>query len=52
MQIFIEGNAKEIADLAFLLQCQRELKRKPYSDDLELNPAIRDSVSSSDDQSE
>ena len=52
MTVFIEGSAKEIADLAFLLQCRRELKRKPYSDEQELTPIIRNGENDSDDQSE
>lgn len=52
MTVFIEGSAKEIADLAFLLQCQREMKRKPYSDEQELTPSIRNGNDEQNNQSE
>ena len=52
MQVFIEGTAKEIADIVFLLQCQREMKRKPYSDELEPTPIIRDGETETRSQSE
>ena len=40
MKIVITGSAKEIADFAFLLQSQRELRRKPYTNETELLPVI------------
>lgn len=45
MKLTIKGTAKEIADFAYLLQSQRELKRKPYSDETELVPIIRNASS-------
>lgn len=40
MEITINGSTKEISDLLYLLQRQREVKRKPYSDEQELIPVI------------
>lgn len=40
MEITINGSPKEIADLVYLLQCQRQVKRKPYSYEQELIPVI------------
>ncbi len=45
MKIVITGSAKEIADFAFLLQSQRELRRKPYTNETELLPVIRNASS-------
>ena len=43
MKVIIKGSAKEIADFAFLLQSQREVRRKPYTNETELLPVIRNS---------
>lgn len=40
MKIVITGSAKEIADFAFLRQSQREVRRKPYTNETELLPVI------------
>ena len=42
MKIIVKGSAKEIADFAFLLQSQRKLNRKAYSNEPELVPIIHD----------
>lgn len=41
MKLIIKGSAKEIADFAFLLQSQRKMKRKTYSNEPELVPIIQ-----------
>lgn len=38
MKLIIKGTEKEIADFVYLLQSQRKVERKPYSDKKELVP--------------
>ena len=45
MKVIIKGSAKEIADFTFLLQSQREVRRKPYTNETELQPVIRNAFS-------
>ena len=45
MKVIIKGSAKEIADFTFLLQSQREVRRKPYTNETELQPVIRNASS-------
>lgn len=45
MKLIVKGSAKEIADFAFLLQSQRKMKRKAYSNEPELVPIIQNASS-------
>lgn len=38
MKLIIKGTEKEIADFVYLLQSQRKVERKPYSDKNEFVP--------------
>lgn len=46
MEITIKGTEKEIADFVYLLQSQRILVRKPYTDNYELKPCQNENNSS------
>ena len=45
MKLIVKGSAKEIADFVFLLQSQRKMKRKAYSNEPELIPIIQNDSS-------
>lgn len=45
VKLIVKGSAKEIADFAFLLQSQRKMKRKAYSNEPELVPIIQNASS-------